>query len=163
MKKQIFLKNLNKKRIITLVEPSIEMKLAYLTKAENCLKSAKLLFKNELYENSTSESYYCMYNSILSLLFSVGIKSQNHSASILLFEKLFDYKNLSKIILLAKEERIDKQYYVDTKKTKETSKKSCQEILLNAENFLTQIRMLLNEINNQKIESIRISFTNLIK
>lgn len=89
------------------------MKMSYLTKAENCLKSSKILFLNELYENSTSEAYYCIYNSLLALLFKIGIKSENHSASIILFEKLFNNKDLAGIALWAKEERIDKQYYVE--------------------------------------------------
>ena len=97
MKELIFLKKLKKKGIIELVESSEEMKSSYLIKAENCLKSAKILFQSQLYENSTSEAYYCMYNSLLSLLFKIGIKSENHSASIILFDKLFENKDLVKI------------------------------------------------------------------
>ncbi len=65
MKELDFLNKLKKKNIIELVEPSEEMKRSYLIKSENCLKSAKILFKNDLYENSTSEAYYCMYNTHL--------------------------------------------------------------------------------------------------
>ena len=113
MKELNFLKKLKGKGVIELVESSEEMKSSYLIKAENCLKSAKILFSSQLYENSTSEAYYCMYNSLLSLLFKIGIKSENHSASIILFDKLFENKELVKIMSWAKEERIDKQYYVD--------------------------------------------------
>ena len=90
MKELTFLKKLKRKRIIELVEPSEEIKLSYLTKAENCLKSAKILSQSQLYENSTSEAYYCMYNSLLSLLIKIGIKSENHSASIILFDKTLE-------------------------------------------------------------------------
>src|SRR3972149_9026648 len=114
MKELTFLKKLKRKDVIELVESSEEMKSSYLTKAENCLKSAKILFNSQLYENSTSEAYYCMYNSLLALLFKVGIKSENHSASITVFKKLFDNNDLFKIISWAKKERIDKQYYVET-------------------------------------------------
>src|SRR3989338_2335729 len=88
MKELTFLKKLKEKGIIKLVEPSEEMKSSYLIKAENCLKSAKILFQSQLYENSTSEAYYCMYNSLLSLLFKIGIKSENHSVSIILCDIL---------------------------------------------------------------------------
>lgn len=74
------------------------MKLSYLMKAENCLKSAKILFQGQLYENSISEAYYCMYNSLLSLLFKIGIKSENHSASVIIFDKLFNQPELTKIL-----------------------------------------------------------------
>ena len=98
MKELTFLKKLKRKGVIELVESSEEMKYSYLIKADNCLKSAKILFQSQLYENSTSEAYYGMYNSLLSLLFKIGIKSENHSASIILFDKLFANKDLVKII-----------------------------------------------------------------
>ena len=138
MKELNFLKKLKRKGIIELVEASEEMKLSYLTKAENCLKSAKILFRNKLYENSTSEAYYCMYDSLLALLFKVGIKSENHSASIILFDKLFGNKELLKIISWAKVERIDKQYYVETQQIVKVTKESCNEMILKAEDFLIE-------------------------
>ena len=161
MKELIFLKKLKKKGIIDLVEPSEEMKSAYLIKAENCLKSAKILFQSQLYENSTSESYYSMYNSLLSLLFKIGVKSENHSASIILFEKLFANKELTKIISWAKGERIDKQYYVETRQVVKITKESCNEMILKVEDFLVKMRVLISELNNEKVNSARDSFTKL--
>ena len=91
---------------LELVEPSEEICTSYLEKAENCLKSAKLLLQNSLYENSISMSYYVMYNSLTALLFKTGVKCENHAASILLLKKLFDRADLFKAISFAKEERI---------------------------------------------------------
>lgn len=162
MKESTFLKKLRKKRIIELVESSEEMKLSYLLKAENCFKSAKILFQSQLYENSTSEAYYCMYNSLLSLLFKIGIKSENHSGSIILFDKLFGNKELVKIISWAKGERIDKQYYVETQQIVKISKESCNEMILKAEDFLVKIKLLINEVSSEKINSVRDSFINLL-
>jgi uncharacterized protein (UPF0332 family) len=162
MKELSFLKKLKKKGIIELVESSEEMKSSYLMKAENCLKSAKILFQSQLYENSTSEAYYCIYNSLLSLLFKIGIKSENHSASIILFDKLFGNKDLVKIISWAKEERIDKQYYVETQQIVKVTKESCNEMILKAEDFLVKIKLLINELSNEKINSARDSFIKLL-
>src|SRR3989344_3923024 len=162
MKELNFLKKLKRKGIIELVESSEEMKLSYLTKAENCLKSANILFQNRLYENSTSEAYYCMYNSLLSLLFKIGIKSENHSASIILFDKLFGNKELVKIISWAKEERIDKQYYVETQQIVKVTKESCNEMVLKAEDFLVKMRLLISELNNEKVDSARKAFDELL-
>jgi len=148
MKKQNFLNKLKGEDKLKLVEPSEEMKLSYILKAENCLKSAKILLQNKLYENSTSEAYYCMYNSLLALLFIVGIKSENHSASIILLKKLFGEENLYKIISFAKEERIDKQYYIESQQTIKVDKESCNNIILKAEDFLIKIRLLINQLNN---------------
>lgn len=162
MKEIIFLKKLRKTGRLELVEPSDEMKFSYLLKAENCLKSSKVLYQNQLYENSTSEAYYCVYNSLLSLLFKIGIKSENHSASIILFEKLFDNKELVKIALWAKEERIDKQYYVETQQIIKATKESCNEMIIKAEDFLLRLKTLINELGNEKISQIRKSFEELL-
>ncbi len=162
MKELIFLKKLKRKRIIELVESSEEMKISYLTKAENCLKSAKILFQNNLYENSTSEAYYCIYNSLLSLLFKIGIKSENHSASIILFDKLFENKELTKIISWAKNERIDKQYYIETQQIIKANKESCNKMTQKAGDFLIKIKLLMTNLNNEKINSIRKNFNILL-
>lgn len=162
MKEIIFLKKLKKTRKLELVESSEEMKLSYLTKSQNCLKSARILFQNELYENSTSEAYYCIYNSLLALLFKVGIKSENHSASIILFEKLFDNKDLAKIALWAKEERIDKQYYVETEQIIKATKESCNEMIMKAEDFLLKMKVIINELGNESIRNMRKSFEELL-
>src|SRR3989339_1405904 len=158
MKELNFLKKLKRKSIIELVEPSEEMKSSYLIKAENCLKSAKILFQSQLYENSTSEAYYCMYNSLLSLLFKIGIKSENHSASIILFDKLFGNKEMVKIISWAKGERIDKQYYVETQQIVKVTKESCDEMIIKTEDFLVKIKLLISEVSNEKISSARDNF-----
>jgi len=54
MKKQNFLNKVKKEGKIELVEPSEEICKSYLRKADNCLKSAKILLQNMLYENSIS-------------------------------------------------------------------------------------------------------------
>lgn len=161
MKEFNFLKKVKRKGIAELVEPSEEMKSSYLAKAENCLKSAKILFKNNLYENSTSEAYYCMYNSLLSLLFKIGIKSENHSASIILFDKIFGDKELAKTLFWAKEERIDKQYYVETQQITKVSQTSCKEMILKAEDFLVKIKLKISELNREQVNLAREYFNNI--
>ncbi|MBS3092889.1 HEPN domain-containing protein [Candidatus Pacearchaeota archaeon] len=162
MKELNFLKKLKRKGVIELVESSEEMKSSYLIKADNCLKSAKILFQSQLYENSTSEAYYCMYNSLLSLLFKIGIKSENHSASIILFDKLSENKGLVKIISWAKEERIDKQYYVETQQIVKVTKESCNEMILKTEDFLVKMKLLISELSNEKVNSARDNFVKLV-
>lgn len=162
MKEINFLKKLKREGKIELVKPSEEMKLSYLIKSENCLKSSKILFQNQLYENSISESYYCMYNSLLALLFKLGIKSENHSASIILFRKLFNNPDLVKIISWAKEERIDKQYYVETKQIIKVTKESCNEMILKGENFLIKMKVFISELKNEETNSIKENFNKLL-
>jgi len=102
MKKPSFLARLAKEGKLEVVEPSEEICSAYLTKAENSLKSARILLENGLYENSVSMSCYAMYNSLTALLFKTGIKCENHSGSIILFKRLFRKENLYRIISFAK-------------------------------------------------------------
>jgi len=163
MKEISFLSKLKKEGKLELVEPSSEIQDSYLLKADNCLKSARILSNSQLYENSTSEAYYCMYNSLLALLFKVGIKSENHSASITVFKKLFDNNDLFKIISWAKKERIDKQYYVETKQIIKASRESCNEMIIKSEDFLIKMRVLIDQIGTEKIDILRNCFENLFK
>jgi len=113
MKKSDLFKKLKGEGKLKLVKPSEEIKQAYLEKSVSYLESSKLLLKNKKLEEAISMAYYSMYYSLLALLFRVGIKSENHTASIILLKDLFGLDNSQ--ILKAKKERIDKQYYVDFK------------------------------------------------
>ena len=161
MKELDFLNRLKKEKKLELVEPSEEIKESHLKKAEDCLKSAKILLANKLYENSTSEAYYCIYNSLLALFFKTGIKSENHSASIILFENLFGDKELTEIVKFAKTERIDKQYYVEAEQISKATEKSCDEMVHKAENFLVKMKVLISNLTNDKVIDARKQFNGL--
>lgn len=139
---------------LELVEPSGDICDSYSEKSANCLKSAKLLLQNNLFENSIGMSYYAMYNLLLALLFRTGIKCENHGGSILLLKLLFAEDNLYNLISDAKKERIDKQYYVTTEKD-EITKKISDELLNNAEDFFLKIKVLIKNLNNDSIEELR--------
>lgn len=159
MKKQGFLNKIMQEGKLELVEPSEEVCSSYLEKADGCLKSAKLLLQHQLYENSVSMSYYAMYNSLVAFLFKTGIKCENHAASILLLKFLFDKKELFKIISSAKEERIDKQYYVSSKENNELTEESSTDMLRKTEEFLIQIKLLITNSGVEYIEAVRKKFT----
>jgi len=161
MRKNNFLTKLKGEEKLEEVEPSEEVSNSYLDKANNCLASAKLLFENELYENSVGLSYYTMYNSLVALLFKSGIKCENHAASILLLKILFNQKELFKIISDAKEERVDKQYYVTTEKV-DMTKESSEELVLKAEDFLVKMKLVIKELKNEEIDTFRENFEILV-
>lgn len=139
---------------LKLAEPSENVCESYLQKAANSLKSSRVLLQNKLYEDSVSMSYYAMYNSLLALLFRVGIKSENHSASILMFKKIFGISDLYEMIAFAKKERIDKQYYVDFVLTKE----SAEDLTGKAEHFTTELRLIIKSLRNEDIRAARSKF-----
>ena len=152
-----FLNKLKKEGKLELVEPSEDIRSSYSDKSANCLKSAKLLLQNNLYENSIGTSYYAMYNLLLALLFRTGIKCENHGGSILLLKLLFGEDDLYKLISDAKKERIDKQYYVTTEKD-EITKEIADELLNNAENFVLKMKLLVKNLNNDSIDKLREKF-----
>src|SRR3989344_3120060 len=149
-----FLSKLKKEEKLELVEPSEDISNSYSEKSANCLKSAKLLLQNNLYENSIGQSYYAMYNILIALLFRVGIKCENHGGSILLLKLLFGENDLYTVISDAKKERIDKQYYVTTEKD-EITKEIADELLRNAENFVLKTKLVINNLNNESIDELR--------
>ncbi|MFW6233057.1 MAG: HEPN domain-containing protein [Nanoarchaeota archaeon] len=158
--KNKFLNKLKKEGKLELVESSEDICDSYSQKSSDCLKSAKLLLQNNLFKNSIGMSYYAMYNLLLALLFRVGVKCENHAASILLLKLLFEEDNLYKFISEAKKERIDKQYYITAKKD-EITKEIAKELLNHSEEFVLRIKVVIKNLNNDLIEKIRKNFQNI--
>ncbi|MBW3002502.1 HEPN domain-containing protein [Candidatus Woesearchaeota archaeon] len=153
-----FLIKLKKEEKLELIEPSEEICESYTEKSANCLKSAKLLLANSLFENSVGMAYYAMYDLLIGLLFKAGIKCENHSGSILLLKVIFNQNGLFKTISDAKKERIDSQYYVTAD---EITKESTRELLGIAEDFILKMTLFIKNLNNEDIEKARKELTML--
>lgn len=119
MIKTDFLAKLFDEKKIQIVEPSENLKKAYLKRSEESLRSSKILADAGNLNDSIALTYYSMYHSVLALFYRIGLKSENHNASIALLKGIFgiDTKELEK----AKRERIDNQYYVDFHITKDAT------------------------------------------
>jgi uncharacterized protein (UPF0332 family) len=155
MKKWDFLVKLKLEEKLRITEPSEEIGSSYLAKSGNCLKSAKILLKEGLYENSIGEAYYAMYDSSLALLFRCGIKCENHTATAFLLGLLFGKTNLEKSMLDAKKERIDKQYYVTDEESYKKLQRDAKIMISKAESFTIEIKLLIGSLNSIKIYEIR--------
>jgi len=158
MKKSGFLSKISKEGKLKLVDPSQDVSESYLLKSQNCIKSSKILLDATLFENSVSEAYYAMYNSMLSLLFKCGIKCENHSAAIILLNKLFNLDKLSKIISHAKKERIDKQYYISKEVV---DKESAKSMVSDAEDFALKLRVFSGKLDEKSILNFREKFNKI--
>jgi len=145
LKKRSFLADLYEEEKIQFVNPSQDMKTAYLKKSESYLLSARLLRDHDQFEQSVSMAYYSMYYSVLALFFRTGIKCENHAAAIVLLRSVFDID--SSDIETAKRERIDKQYYVDTTTTRQDVDDLCRI----AENFHAGILDFIERLTTEKI------------
>ena len=157
MKELDFLKKIKKEGKLELVENSEQLKKSYLGKSESNLESAKILLERDKLEESVGLAYYSMYNSLVALLLTFGIKSENHTASIILLKELFGIDNGK--IKAAKKERIDKQYYSDFSIAKE----EVEEMIYTAEEFNADILDFLAKLNNAKIKEIRKKFQETIR
>ena len=96
-----------------------------------------------------------MYHMLTALLFKVGIKCENHAASIILLKELFNMNNSD--ISSAKTERIDKQYYTNFHITRE----EVIEAIKNAEIFNSKLLDFISKISNKDIELHRKKFEEL--
>ncbi len=157
MNEQSFLSKLKKEKKIRFVESNLEVQKSYIEKSESNLISAKILLINNRLEESISLSYYSMYNSLLALLYLIGVKSENHSASIILLKKVFGLENAK--ILFAKKERIDKQYYLDFS----INKKDVENMVFIAEDFNNFLLEFMSNLKDEQIKVYRNKFKELLK
>lgn len=139
MRKIRFIQKLVEEGKITIEEENDEVSQSYSQKAENSLKAAKILFEQQLLEESTSMSYYAMFHKATALFRLLGIKCENHAATILLLKQLFAIDN--KDISFAKNERIDKQYYTDFVITQSDAK----DLIDKAEQFIANLDLFLEK------------------
>ena len=157
MKKQNFLIKLFNEKKLQLVEPNEEVCKAYLEKSEKSLRSAKATLDIGSYEDSVTLSYYSMYYLVLALFFKTGIKSENHTASIILLKEIFGIDN--DVLTKAKSERIDKQYYVDFSVTK----KDVEEMIRIAEHFNLEMFNFIERLNKDDIKTYQIKAKNILR
>jgi len=104
---------LNQKKGIELVEPSDNLRGAYLIKAEEALETVKTS-KSRDWQLTTA--YYTIYHGISSLLVKIGIKCEIHSCTIEFTKRyLKDHFAPEDFELIDKafSARIDSQYYVN--------------------------------------------------
>ena len=157
MKKMNFLSRLSYQRKLELREPSEEIKDSYEKKSESNLIAAKILVKNKKFEEAVGLTYYSMYHQALALFAKVGIKCENHTATIRLLKEIFKIEN--KQLEDAKSEREDKQYYTDFKIVQEDVKN----MVKTAERFNQKLYDLIVKIDAQKVEEYRKELKELLK
>lgn len=162
MEKPDFFSKLKKEGRLVLIEPTENRSNSYAIKSNNCIKAAKLLLQASLHENSVTEAYYAMYNISLSLFFKAGIKSENHTATIIILNKAFGLANFSEQLKKAKTERVDKQYYV-IENAKTATEQETKQMILDTEEYCLLMKDQVNKLSNDHIENARKKFVNLVK
>ncbi len=144
-----FIKKIISEGKISIKDPSRDIGDSYLAKSEESLRSVRALIKIKSYNDAIALTYFSMYYSNLALLYLCGIKSENHTGSIILLKELFNIDNES--ISKAKKDRVDKQYYVDF----QTNEKEVIEGIKSAEEFNILIKEKVARITQKEIINVR--------
>ena len=155
MKNSDFLNKLKKEGKLELVEASEQISLSYEKKGAECREVANLAYNNGYFESAITQSYYSMYNHLQSLFYKCGIKCENHSASAILLKDFFGQSGLHLIFSKAKEERIDKQYYITPSPDNPATKESAKEMIGISMKFNPQITAFKNNLKLEEIKKIR--------
>ncbi len=140
---------LNQKKGIELVEPSDNLRDAYLIKAEEALETLRTS-KSRDWQLTTA--YYTIYHGIYSILMKIGIKCEIHSCTIE-FAKRFLKEHFTpedfELIDKAFSARIDSQYYVN----REVPNQNYDLIMRKAPAFLVKCKNIV--LGQKEVESIR--------
>lgn len=143
---------------IEMIEPSGNLAEAYIKKSKDALEMAGMSLKAKKKDWTATTLYYCRYFILYALLQKIGIKSQNHTCTIL-FAKKFLRKKIDKEkieeLMQFKDERIEKQYYVaksgmDQKKLKGMEEKTKE--------FFFYVLEVMSTITEEEINDVREKF-----
>jgi uncharacterized protein (UPF0332 family) len=133
---------------LSLIDPSAAIAHSYARKSESSLRAADVLFDAGLLEESIVMIYYAMYHEATALLRHIGIKCENHNATILLLEQ-FGIPNDA--LKMAKQERIDKQYYPDVLVVREDA----QVLRGTAQRFIDQMTFYREKLTRERKDQLR--------
>ena len=78
-------------------------------------------------------------------------------------KRIFRRADLSGAISKAKKERIDKQYYVISKKNFEVTKEIAEEMVKTAEDFSVEMKLFINSMNYPGVSAFREELAGLFR
>lgn len=145
---------------LEMIKPSNNLANAYIKKSRDSMEMVEMSINAGKIEWAITTMYYCQYFILYALLQKIGIKSENHTCSILFAEKfLRDQIGKEKIEQLKelKDERIERQYYVAKSGIEDVK---IEDINDKTKKFFFHVLEIINNITEEEIEIIR---ENLIK
>jgi len=149
------------KRGIKLEEPNNNLCNAYIEKAKSALNMLDSAIEKEEIDWIATTAYYSRYFALYALLQKCGIKSEIHDCTISLMHFLFVEENiipeeLYTELLLAKDLRVDTQYYV----TEQIDKEKLKTDSATARNFVLKMEEVIENITDEQVQKIRLKLTN---
>ncbi len=152
---------LKQKRGIKIEDPNDNLCSVYLKKAKSALNMLSSASEKDEVEWIATTAYYARYIAFYSLLQKCGIKSEIHDCTISLMRFLFIEENLIEEkfcneLQLAKELRVDTQYYVAEELDKEKLKTDSE----TARNFVLKMEEVIENLTGEKINKLREKLNN---
>ncbi len=137
-----------KKGDVGLIQPNENISNSFIKLSTETLKAAENVIMNKMFLWGTVMAYYAEYYAVSSILYRLGIKSENHDCSIEVFGFLFGEDDFMKINK-AKKMRIDSQYYMKVADDREVEK-----LLADAKSFVADQSVILNSLSRDKTKEL---------
>lgn len=96
-----------------------------------------------------------MYNITQALLMKAGILCKNHAMTITVLKTVLEQQDASEKLKNAKQERIDKQYYIQDE---DSIRQDSEKLLLEAEELVIHIRTNIGRMKQAQVEKIQEQF-----
>ena len=149
------------KRGIKLEEPNDNLCNVYIKKAKSSLNMLESATEKDEIDWISTTAYYARYFAFYALLQKCGIKSEIHDCTISLMSFLFVEDNLVEEhfyneLQLAKELRVDTQYYVTEEVDLDKLKKDSE----TARNFVLKMEEVIENLIEEQIKIIRKKLNN---
>ncbi len=149
------------KRGIKLEEPNDNLCKAYIKKAKSALNMLDSAIEKDEMDWIATTAYYSRYFVLYALLQKCGIKSEIHDCTISLMHFLFAEEeiieeSLYAELLLAKDLRVDTQYYV----TGQIDKDKLKTDSATARNFVLKMEEVIENMTPNQITKMRQKLTN---
>ncbi len=134
---------------LKLIKPNKNLSESYLKMAKDTIKLIDDISSSKNILWITVMCYYSSYYCVESFLSLIGVKSENHTCSILLTKYLLGEEK-TKIIEQEKRKRIDAQYY-----NKFVSSGELSSMNNDSKNFLISFEYLINNLDEEKIKEYK--------
>ena len=149
------------KRGIKLEEPNDNLCNVYIKKAKSSLNMLESATEKDEIDWISTTAYYARYFAFYALLQKCGVKSEIHDCTISLMSFLFVEDNLVeehfyKELQLAKELRVDTQYYVTEEIDLDKLKKDSE----TARSFVLKMEEVIENLTEEQIRTIREKLNN---
>ncbi|MBU0471753.1 MAG: HEPN domain-containing protein [Nanoarchaeota archaeon] len=152
---------LKQKRGIKLEQPNDNLCGVYIKKAESSLNMLESAAEKDELDWISTTAYYARYFAFYALLQKCGIKSEIHDCTISLMHFLFVdeniiEENLYTELLLAKDLRVDTQYYVTEEIDIDKLKKDSN----TANSFVLEMEEVIENLTQKQIDTVRNKLSN---